>query len=64
MSKTMDRIYEIFKKTDSDNFMPVDLKNIELLTMGLSFEEELEVGMIFEGIDLYISDKNNKVWNP
>ena len=60
----MDRIYEIFKKTDSDNFMPVDLKNIELLTMGLSFEEELEVGMIFEGIDLYISDKNNKVWNP
>tara|TARA_R110000824_G_scaffold69136_2_gene178069 strand:+ start:3927 stop:4121 length:195 start_codon:yes stop_codon:yes gene_type:complete len=64
MSKTMDRIHEIFKKTDSDNFMPVDLKNIELLTMGLSFEEELEVGMIFEGIDLYISDKNNKVWNP
>mgnify|MGYP003628047369 FL=1 len=60
----MDRIHEIFKKTDSDNFMPVDLKNIELLTMGLSFEEELEVGMIFEGIDLYISDKNNKVWNP
>ena len=64
MTWAMDRIDEIFSKSRTGDLTPVDVKNIEFLSTGMDFEESLQVGMIFEGIDQIALDKTNKVFNP
>ena len=60
----MDIIDEIFAKSNTGDLTPEDVQDIETLNEGLDFTEQLQVAMIFEGIDLIVNDKTNKVFNP
>jgi len=60
----MDIIDEIFAKSNTGDLTPEDVQDIETLSEGLDFTEQLQVAMIFEGIDLIVNDKTNKVFNP
>jgi len=64
VSKTLEYIDEIFAKSNTNSLTPADVENIEFLAKGIPAYEQLQLRMIFEGIDLIVNDKTNKVFNP